>query len=492
MVSSDPVTPADGETRDPAPNSDPWADGMRRPWRVQLAPGRVVLRSLHDDHVVDVPARNWASDIHAISHGDGFIIRFSTFDREVGFVVAAEQAESLLRHIGQWPDAPPQHLDVQIDDDDAPVDRPLLWPKVSPLAVWALICSSMVFVPILGLVPAAATVVLLLLHHRTVRPARVWSHSRALCKVAVVFLLGGLAVEVIATVGCVRNLSRSPDPYDQLEFNAADEQTSRVTRESAEVSNAGMLGSSSFLERKINWGLLVAALFVLIISLSFHEAGHAISAWWLGDDFARRTGRVTLNPIQHIDPVGTILVPLILFVVGFAIFGWAKPVPVQIDHVPRPRRAHILISIAGPGANLLIAAASIALLLAITTVVGLTLPDAQVNGLVSPQFANNVTASGFPLASAFAAICTILKLSFTVNVFLAFFNLIPIPPLDGSWVLENLFPFTMGPVYARLRPYSLLLFAAFIYTGAFQFLFTPIAFVLAPGFSLLASSTPFR
>ncbi len=466
-----------------------WTDASRAEWIVECAPSRLILRCA--DEVIDIPERDWVSDMSAVPHGSGFIVRFSTSLREVGFVVSAQQAEPVLRHVGLWPDSPPQTIDACIDDDTP--ERPLMWPKVSPLAVWALICSSLVFVPVFGLLPAIATVVLLVSHRKTVRRSRVWTHSCMLCRVAFVLLVFGLCVEVLAAVGYARNRSASSEAYAESACapgQAAAAQSARV----ASGADTPILAAKPFWQRDIDWGMLAAGLFVIIMSLSVHEAAHATSAWWLGDDFARRLGRVTLNPVAHIDPIGTIVLPMILFISGAGVFGWARPVPVQLDGVPRPRRAHILISIAGPGSNLLMASVSLGLLLAIGCCVGFAFPDATVTGLglVSGSgIFSGVEASGFALAQVFAAVCTILKLSFLVNVFLAFFNLIPIPPLDGSWVLENLFPFTLGPIYERIRPYGLFLFLGLIYTDILSYLLFPAVLAVVPGLLLLEASLPF-
>jgi Zn-dependent protease len=124
-------------------------------------------------------------------------------------------------------------------------------------------------------------------------------------------------------------------------------------------------------------------------------------------------------------------------------------------------------------------------------VVSLTVPGAEVTNFAIPAFTEPVRASGFPLAFLFGPLCTLLQLSFLLNVFLAFFNLIPVPPLDGSWVLEHMFPRTLGPVYAKIRPLGFILFLVLIYTGLFQYLLIPAFMVLLPGIGLLAFSTGF-
>jgi Zn-dependent protease len=230
-------------------------------------------------------------------------------------------------------------------------------------------------------------------------------------------------------------------------------------------------------------------MFVVLLSLTVHEAAHAITAWWLGDGFARSLGRVTLNPMAHIDPFGTILLPILLITAGAPAFGYARPVPVRVETLPRYRRAHILIAIAGPGSNLLLACASLLLLLGVTCGLRLVVPGASVTHLASLDLEAPVTAAGFAFAAAFGPLCMILKLSFVINVALALFNLIPIPPLDGSWVLEHLFPDSLGRLYAVLRPYGFLVFIGAVYAGAFDYLTYPFVLLVGPGLALVAAAT---
>ncbi|RME39353.1 MAG: site-2 protease family protein [Planctomycetota bacterium] len=240
-----------------------------------------------------------------------------------------------------------------------------------------------------------------------------------------------------------------------------------------------------------SWGVIAGGLIVVLFSLTIHEAAHAITAWWLGDDYARSLGRVTLNPLAHIDLFGTIILPLLLVLAHGPVFGYARPVPVRVESLPRYRRAHILISIAGPGSNLMVAAVSLMLLLGAGCLVRLLAPQAVVEGFSSFDLARPVHASGFMLAPLFAAFATVMKLSFFINVFLAMFNLIPIPPLDGSWVLEHLFPRTLGRLYANIRPFGFLIFLAAIYFDLFEILFFPVLIVLYPGLGLVGHVTGF-
>jgi len=482
-----------------------WVDGQQREWSVELLPGRIVLRSGPD--TIGLDEDRWQRDLYLAEHHDGWVIRFQTFDQEVGFLVSDEESAPFLRHLAG---AMLRTTGDHIEQSSEPVDNmaALLWPRISPLAVWALACSSLAFIPIIGLVPALATVVLLVCHWKKVRRARVMSHSRKLCAAAFVILVVGLCTSGIATVSLLESWE-DLDPI-VLEDSAGDFQhvdpqlghevstsvasvTSGLVDTDAHVQLAGhALLSQGLLERDYNWGLIAAGFIVVLFSLTVHECAHGITAWWLGDDLARRAGRVTFNPIAHIDPFGTILLPVVLLMMDVGVFGWAKPVPVRRECLRRPRRDDILVSIAGPGSNMLLAAVSLALLLALGCIVRLAVPTAHVANLNGMGIHEAVEASGFLLAPVFSPVCTVLQLSFMINVILAFFNLIPIPPLDGSHVLEQTFPNTVGRFYDRIRPFSFLFFLMLIYSGALTYIFLiPLVIVMLPAATLLYMCTGF-
>ena len=168
----------------------------------------------------------------------------------------------------------------------------------------------------------------------------------------------------------------------------------------------------------------------VLLAITLHEAAHGFVAWRLGDDTAYRLGRVSANPLRHIDPIGTVLIPGTLFLVGSPfLFGYAKPVPVQFRNLRQPRRDSMLVAAAGPAANMLIAVISAVLINA-----ALELPD----------LARDWTGH------------TLIK-SIQLNVSLAVFNLLPIPPLDGSRVLLGLLPKGLAQIYAGLFRYGLLI-----------------------------------
>jgi len=186
---------------------------------------------------------------------------------------------------------------------------------------------------------------------------------------------------------------------------------------------------------------------IVLGSLTVHEAAHAWSADRLGDPTARMLGRLSLNPIVHIDPIGTILLPLVAVFSNLPIIGWAKPVPVNVGRLRNPRRDFMLVAAAGPASNLLLA-----LLGAIAIRVGLG-PD--------------VLTSGHPLVQLVL-----------INVLLALFNLVPVPPLDGGNVLAGLLPASAAEVFVRLRPYGFLVLYALVLTDVLSMLIMPPAFFL--------------
>jgi Zn-dependent protease len=200
----------------------------------------------------------------------------------------------------------------------------------------------------------------------------------------------------------------------------------------------------------INFAQIFIQLVVLLFSLTFHEAAHAWTASRLGDPTARRLGRVSLNPLVHIDPIGTLLFPLIAAISNVPLIGWAKPVPVDIRNLGHPRRDYVLVAAAGPVSNLLLAVvAAAALRLVPVTPVTLGEP--------------NVSA---PIASLLMQLCTI-------NVLLAVFNMIPIPPLDGGNVLAGLLPRALAEPFISLRQYGFLLLYLLMYTGVLTSIVVP-------------------
>jgi len=199
-----------------------------------------------------------------------------------------------------------------------------------------------------------------------------------------------------------------------------------------------------------DFGQVVTIFGVLIFSLTVHESAHAWTAWRLGDSTAQRLGRISLNPIVHVDPVGTFLLPLIAFTTGAPIIGWAKPVPVNPDRLEHPRRDFLYIAAAGPASNVLLAA--------LASVVMRMAPVSPIDVGFGP---------GLPVWSIAAT-------AFELNLLLAVFNMVPVPPLDGGNVLAGLLPPGLANVFDRVvRPWGFVLLYALLLTGALSALITP-------------------
>lgn len=185
---------------------------------------------------------------------------------------------------------------------------------------------------------------------------------------------------------------------------------------------------------------------VLFGSIILHEVSHGALALVFGDDTARRAGRLTLNPIAHIDLFGSIILPAILVLSGFGAFGWAKPVPVNVARLRSPRNQGLLVSLVGPAVNIVLAV---------------------IAALVLRAFGSHLIFESAPWYALF-------YLGYA-NVLLAAFNLIPIPPLDGSAVIERVLPRAWWPTYLRLRMVSLpvILIIVLLVPGVLNHIFNP-------------------
>jgi Zn-dependent protease len=186
---------------------------------------------------------------------------------------------------------------------------------------------------------------------------------------------------------------------------------------------------------------------IVIVALTIHEAAHAWTADQLGDPTARMLGRVSLNPLVHIDPIGTILLPLVAMVSGLPIIGWAKPVPVNISRLRHHRRDFMIVAAAGPISNFL---------------------QAVVIAAVYRLFYDPTAVDLLP---------AVLKLGVQTNLLLAFFNLIPIPPLDGGNVLAGLVPESAARVIDQMRQFGFIALYALMLSGIlFNLVMPPTVF----------------
>ena len=197
-------------------------------------------------------------------------------------------------------------------------------------------------------------------------------------------------------------------------------------------------------------GQLLIILPVLLFSLTIHELAHAVTADWYGDPTARRLGRISLNPLVHLDPVGSFVLPLMAFYLGGFIFGWAKPVPVNTANLKNHRRDFLVIAAAGPASNIVMAIGASVLI-----------------GVVPGGLG---ASEGIP-----AVLATLGLFMVQFNLILAVFNMLPIPPLDGGNVLAGLLPEALAASYDRLiRPYGFLILIVLMATGWLYRLIDPL------------------
>jgi len=207
---------------------------------------------------------------------------------------------------------------------------------------------------------------------------------------------------------------------------------------------------------------IIISAFPILIAIVFHELSHGFVANKLGDPTARMMGRLTLNPIAHIDPIGTIVMPLMLIILthGQFVFGYAKPVPINPMNFKNPKRDMAISAAAGPVTNILLAVLSVLILKLILVPMSSVLPETVSSTVMAP-------------------LAMIFQSSAVVNVVLAVFNMIPIPPLDGGRVLTGFLPYKQAVSFSRIEPFGFLIVLSLIVTGiANYFIMLIIAFFL--------------
>jgi Zn-dependent protease len=202
--------------------------------------------------------------------------------------------------------------------------------------------------------------------------------------------------------------------------------------------------------------------FPILIAITFHEVSHGYVAYKLGDPTAKMLGRLTLNPVAHIDIFGTILLPLMLVIAtnGQFVFGYAKPVPINPMNFKNPRQGMALSAAAGPLTNIVLAFMSVLILKLVITPLSVVFPGTVTETVIRP-------------------LAMILTSSVVMNIVLAAFNMIPIPPLDGGRVLTGMLPSRQASSFSKIEPFGFIIVIVLIYSGIANYIIIPvIAFFL--------------
>lgn len=218
---------------------------------------------------------------------------------------------------------------------------------------------------------------------------------------------------------------------------------------------------------------LIIYMVVLLMAISCHEAGHAWMSYKYGDDTAYMLGRVTINPVKHTDPIGTLLIPIISFVLGsvggalasIPLIGWGKPTPVNPRKWTKYRQANVMVSIAGIGANLILA----------------TIGFVIFKSLLATGFLGTIGPNGkyMIFADTLEPLVIFLTYLVTLNVSLAVFNLLPFPPLDGSKVLSTFLPESFQPLFALMEQYGFLILMLLVYWGLIGAIIRPFFYLVS-------------
>lgn len=211
------------------------------------------------------------------------------------------------------------------------------------------------------------------------------------------------------------------------------------------------------------WQQISVMILPLLFAITLHEAAHGWIASKLGDETARKLGRISVNPLRHIDPVGTIILPLLMYLTTGFLFGWAKPVPVNFNNLNKPRRDMALVALAGPGANLLMM-----IFWALVAGLGRHLHGENLDWFALPL----IYMGGFGIM---------------INAVLMVLNLFPLPPLDGGRVLVAILPQKLANLISRVEPFGIIILVVLLVSGVLWNLIGPLIGTVQSWASIIAS-----
>jgi len=221
-----------------------------------------------------------------------------------------------------------------------------------------------------------------------------------------------------------------------------------------------------------SWPARIAGYLILAVSIILHECAHGAAAYCSGDRTAKDAGRITLNPMRHVDPVGSILLPIILSLApGGVVFGWAKPVPVNPESYRHPRRGRLAVSLAGVGTNLFLAVFCSSLLATLGILLHLGYPSMTSMGFALTG--QTVILTGLPMPAVWQFVVELLKAGILINLVLFLLNILPVPPLDGFGIIEGLMPAGIRQKLSKARGFGAALFLFLIFTKVINTLLLP-------------------
>ena len=377
---------------------------------------------------------------------------------------------------------------------EAPIEfdayRDSIPPVASKLAVWIWVLALLAMLPLVGVGFGVAlgvlSLVLLGRHPRL-------EHDRpvALAGLVVAFLSALFAGVLLLNWVVIPQGSRAEQPHAALEraTDASDIAAARLAELPGENESADdtqdTTDSQTSPSARTPTQQMVMFVAVLVISVILHEIAHAVAACWAGDSTARDRGRFSLNPLEHIDPIGSVVVPAIMAFTGSPVIGWAKPVPINPRRFRHPRRANLGVSLAGVSLNLFLALLASNLLIAILIGLRWVYPSCQVVGYWYDPDGWRLLGVAQPMI--WQTTLQFLIALVGINTLLTGFNLLPIPPLDGFNAIRALLPRTLQILTARIAGLGFIILFGLIALNLMQYLLVPG--VILWGFLLEAART---